>query len=1176
MYYFSASRWIPSLLLTLLIAVLSSALYAEDTEIFSGERPPSEPNILFLLDQSGSMNSAIGTMGETRLTALQSAFNAVVSDPEIVGLRVGLMGFSNGVGMTPYPHGISFPVSPIDDEAMPIMLSNLLPSSQNTATNTGYFTLADDNLPDPIGGQTVRNYLPQILSSWTAYGATPIVDAYYEAALYFRGAPPVWGSASPEQNHAAHPSSYTGSIISETSTTLTGGTNVCTEPNCGINCVTITAQSQCAAGEASCHLGTNCSTSANTYTVYCGLSTTAECMASDPSYESCSESSGSSCTSTCSGGTHPESGACLGETTQTCSTTSSIQCTRTLDSTSCDSNQYQCDETVDSVTTVMSTPSASYTSPITNECQNNAVVVLSDGQPFVGDDVATDNTRALVKSMTGQGADCAAVSGQVLPGTVNNSLADGRCGAELASFLNTQDQNTTVDGDNTVQTYTVGFGVDTNPEAEGFLKSLADSGGGKYFPATNTAALVAAFKAIIDDIDSTARSFAAPVYTVDPNSMLSHSNDIYLPLFENSSLPAWGGNIKKFKLNSAGKIVDANGAEAIDGMGVLKPDAVDFWSETSLARVATSPNPVTGGGAANNLVPASRTLLTDSGSSLVALNNANVTKGQLGNPSMSDAYKGQLLSYIQGYETDGTTARNAMGDILHSKPTVIAYADKQVLFFGTNEGYLHAINAADSDSTSARGSGGMEMFAFMPSSLLGNIDGIVQNTELTGPLKRIYGADGPISAWIVDKNENGKVDASSGDEAYLFFGLRRGGSQYYALNVTDPANPRLAWKIDSQGVFARLGETWSKPVMAKLRYKDAGTVKFEHVLVFGGGYDNRIDDEALANSGSPIPGVKGNGVYIVNAKTGALIKSFTGGNLQHSVPGDVRVLDIDKNGSIDRLYFGDTGGNIWRADLNIDDVDSDDSLHDVKNDARLSKFASLGGGGANARKFFYEPDVSLFRHNGSNAIVISAGSGYRSHPLDESINDHFYALYDENVFGIPVTAPAPLTEADLADSNTLAGQSFLPTYKGWYKKLVNGRGEKVLASPITFKNKVIFTTFTNTDTEVSTGIGACTALASNQSRAYVLDLMTASATADLNGDGIIDASDDSSIPITTGEILDSPQLVFNAPSNCTNEGCDQHIDIRVGKSLLPLVDKNTKDGDINLGDFLPKVFWVNE
>ena len=1173
MHYQKLSKWIRSLLLTFLVAISSGTLLAEDIEIFSNELPPAEPNILFLLDQSGSMNTPIGSTGETRLTALQAAFNSVVSDPEIVGLKVGLMGFSNGVDKTPYPHGVSFPVSPIDDEAAPIMLSNLLPAALNNGTNIGYFTLADDNLPDPAAGQTIRDYLPQILSSWTAFGATPIVDAYYEAALYFRGAPPFWGAASPEQNHAAHPSTYTGTIISEVSTTLTGNTQICTEPNCGINCVSTTTPVECPGGVTSCYLGTNCTSGTNDWTENCTLPTKAECLASKSTFKSCEATTSQDCSTDCSGGRNLESGECLGAETQRCTTVSSFTCQASWDYTNCDKEAYQCDETEDVTTT---TPSATYASPITNECQNNAIVVLSDGQPFVADDAETDNTRSLVKSMIGMTADCAAVPGQVLPETNENSLADGRCGAELAHFLNTQDQSSVIDKDNTVQTYAIGFDVASSPGAEGFLQSLASSGGGKYFPASNTAALVAAFKSIINDLGVSARSFAAPVYTVDPNSMLSHSDDIYLPLFENSHLPAWSGNIKKFKLNSAGKIVDRNGDEAIDDKGALKSSAVDFWADGTAIRTADT-NPITSGGAANNLDPSSRKLLTDVGAALQPLNDSKVTKSDLGDALMSDAYKSQLLSYIQGYKADGVTARSAMGDILHSKPTVISYADKQVLFFGTNEGYLHAINAADSTpSPSVAGSGGMEMFAFMPSSLLSNIDGMLKNTELTGSLKRIYGLDGPITAWIIDKNNNGKVDGgASGDKAYLFFGLRRGGSAYYALDVTDPSNPSLAWKIDNSGSFSALGETWSKPVLAKLRYKNtSGSVVFDNVLVFGGGYDNRLDDDAL--NGAAPSAVKGNGVYIVNAKTGALIKSFVGGGLTHSVPSDIRVLDVDKNGSIDRLYFGDTGGNIWRADLNVDDFDSDVSLHDMS-DAHVRKFASLGGSGADARKFFYEPDVSLFKHKGKNTIVLSIGSGYRSRPLNEVINDRFYVLYDENVFGIPTSAPASLSEADLAESVALAGNDFLPSYKGWYKKLVSGTGEKVLASAVTFRNKVIFTTFANTDVSLGATGDECNALTKNVARAYVLDLMTASAKLDLDGKGTVDES----ILIERGDILDSPQLVFNKPSNCTKDGCDQHVDIRIGKKLVPIIDKNTKDendkgSNSNIGDYLPKVFWVNE
>ena len=1146
----------------IMVALLLSPSYllAEDTEIFSDEIPPAEPNLLFLLDQSGSMNQPIGTAGETRLTSLQSAFNAVVSDPGVKKLKIGLMGFSNGVGKVPNPHGVSFPVSPIDDEALPIMQSNFVPETLNAPDNRGYFTLADDNLPDPVAGQAVRNYLPQILSGWTAYGATPIVDAYYEAALYFRGEAPFWGAASADQNHAAHPSTYSGSVIADVTTTPTGSTQICVEATCGINCTPTVFSSYCAAGEASCYLGTNCKAIPLTYSYGCSLATEAECLASDPQYSSCTASTSTNCSQTCDGGTHPESGACLGTETEVCTNTESITCTKIIEYTQCDRDGFQCDVVTE---TLVDNANATYTSPITDECQNNTIVVLSDGQPFVESDTETDNTRAQVKSMIGLTANCSDVPGQILPETVNNSLADGRCGTELASFLSTQDQSADVEGDNTIQTYTVGFGVGSNPEAEAYLRSLALSGGGEYFPASNTAALVTAFKSIISDLDASARSFAAPVYTVDPSSALSNSDDIYLPLFENSSQPGWAGNIKKFKLNSEGKIVDASDEEAIDENGALKPEAIDFWADTSV--IVTKANPVTNGGAASRLGSITRRLLTDDGSALVSLSDANVSKGQLGDSSMADDYKNQLLNYIKGYQADGTTPRNAMGDILHSKPTVISYGSRQVLFFGTNEGYLHAIDAADFGALSSEG--GSELFAYMPSPLLSNIDGLLKNTELTGPVKRIYGVDGAMSAWIIDGNKNGKVDASEGEKAYLFFGLRRGGSEYYALDITDPVNPSLAWKITNQGAFSQLGETGSKPTMAKLRYLKSGTLRFEHVLVFGGGYDNRLDDATLASSGTPPADIKGNGVYIVNARTGDLIWSYSGRDLKHSVPSNIQVLDIDRDGSIDRLYFGDTGGNIWRADLNIDDVDDDASKHDVTNDARVSKFASLGGSGVNARKFFYEPDVAIFKHQGKGTSVMSIGSGYRAHPLDASINDRFYVLHDENVFAIPTTPPTPLTEADLANSSALAGNSFLPTYKGWYKELTNGDGEKVLASPLIFQNKVVFTTFTNTSGAAPAGDG-CAATSTKETRAYVLDLMAARATVDLDGSGSVDGSDQSTL-ISRGDILAAPQVVFNKPKDCTHKGCKQDADIRVGKKLIPL-HKNS------ISDYLPKVFWINK
>lgn len=972
---------IKSLSKTVLVMALVFPVYAEDTEIYSENAPHAQPNVLFVPDFSGSMKRKLQGSSLSRIESLRSAFKTVTSD-ESIKANMGILGFSgkrvSATGGGVWNHGVAFPVAPLDNLASPILLSN----SRPIGTAEVPFTLDQDSLPDPFSAERIRDFLPRILDEWNPNGATPIVDAYYEAALYYRGEPSKWGQLVPHKNASAHPSSY---------------------------------------------------------------------------------------------------------------------------------------RSTDNATVAV------YKSPI-GACNDNLITLLTDGTPN------NNKTAPEISQMTGQ--NCV-----------------GLCATELADFLATKDQRNSIEGDNIVTTHTIGFDVQPGSAAETFMTSVAQAGGGEYFPANNAASFAEALKTIIREGSKVPGSFAAPVYTVDPSTRLANSRDIYIPLFEKINAPRWSGNLKKFKLNAVGEITDKTGKVAVSADGVLDPEAQDFWS--------TSPTPqgnhnaVTSGGVANLLVPGSRNLLTDDGASLVALDSS----------SLNDT----LLKFIQGSNSDGTP-RNHLGDILHSKPSVVSYSNKEVIFFGTNEGYLHAINTADASSAG----GGKELFAFMPSPLVSTIQEQYVNVPLTGPIKRIYGVDGEMTIWLNDKNKNGKVEASDGDKAYLYFGLRRGGSAYYALDITNPSKPRLLWTIDDRTHgFERLGQTWSKPTLGKLRYKDSGTVKFEEVLVFGGGYDASVYDEE--NTSSRSSQVKGNSVYIVTAKTGTHIWSYDDFDLNDSVPSSIHVLDVDRNGSIDRLYFGDVGGNVWRVDLNIDDIDDDASMHDVKQDARIYKFASLGdNSGGDKRKFFHKPDVTLFTHANRPVVMVTLGSGYRSHPNNTNIRDRFYVLYDENVISMQTTPPSALTENDLTTPAALAGKDFLPDYKGWYKDLVNNSGEKVLSTPLIFMGKVMFTTF-----GLTREVDECTLALKNESRVYVLDLLTGSSTADLDGDGVVTPQDESVI-VGVGEIPETPQLIFNQPTNCTEAGCDHLLDIRVGKRAVPIINGDTEGGGVNLGEYLPKVYWLDK
>ena len=123
----------------------------------------------------------------------------------------------------------------------------------------------------------------------------------------------------------------------------------------------------------------------------------------------------------------------------------------------------------------------------------------------------------------------------------------------------------------------------------------------------------------------------------------------------------------------------------------------------------------------------------------------------------------------------------------------------------------------------------------------------------------MYGVDGPITVYFDDKNEDGIVN--NDDRVWAFFGLRRGGSSYYGLDITNPNSPSLMWGgplKSGDGKFLELAQTWSKPQITFINLKG---YEDRPLLVFGAGYDTNKDNSISTDS-------KGRGLYIVDAETG--------------------------------------------------------------------------------------------------------------------------------------------------------------------------------------------------------------------------------------------------------------------------------------------------------------------
>ena len=100
--------------------------------------------------------------------------------------------------------------------------------------------------------------------------------------------------------------------------------------------------------------------------------------------------------------------------------------------------------------------------------------------------------------------------------------------------------------------------------------------------------------------------------------------------------------------------------------------------------------------------------------------------------------------------------------------------------------------------------------------------------------------------------------------------------------------------------------------------------------------------------------------------------------MQYSVVSEIRSVDRDGDDLIDHVYFGDLGGQIFRADFN-----NTEKTIGTWAKAPVRIFDGHKANGKSPR-FYDMPAFSLYSNNGSIFAVVSQGSGNRSTPLSVS------------------------------------------------------------------------------------------------------------------------------------------------------------------------------------------------
>jgi type IV pilus assembly protein PilY1 len=797
-----------------------------------------------------------------------------------------------------------------------------------------------------------------------------------------------------------------------------------------------------------------------------------------------------------------------------------------------------------------------YRSPVTYSCQKSHIVYLTDGAPGADHDADTKIVGL---------ADATGKSIKDLVGSISNNQCDveiyppeagadgGQCLDDLAQFLHDGDLSS-LPGQQSVVTHTVGFALDTGTLPS--LQETAARGGGGYYEANDTASLTVALADIISKALETQSTFTSPVVSVNSFNRTQNLNDLYISLFEPSSTRHWPGNLKKYRLRPGDQvIVDANGNPAINpATGLLFPSARSFWSQASdpndganvelggaAHRIPTSRNVYTYLGASNDL--------TDPSNAVVAT-NSSINDALLGTGSPDLPTRDQVIDFMDGRDAadsdndgDVTEPRFQMGDPLHAQSVSMIYGptlDDAVVFFATNDGYLHAIDART----------GVEKWAFVPSEFLPDQAELFADS-LTS--QKGYGVDGSLRIQAIG-DDDGIVEEPDGERVYLFFGMRRGGDALYALDVTLPTQPKLLWRHDSQ-TLPGAGQSWSSAVPTRMNVGGAAQNANKLVVVVGGGYDASQDGDLSAigasvthpNAKSAPPDDAGNAIYIIDSVTGALLwhgakdgrdKEFNVADksMDYSIPADVKVIDLDGDNFADRMYAADMGGQVWRFD-----VHNGQPASGLITGGVIAQLGSAPNGLsaplADFRRFYSPPDVAIAtdKQTHSQFVHVGIGSGHRVHPLSLDNQDRFYALRDKNLPLGSMTqsqfdAITPIKDADLV-AITSASTAVSQDAKGWKLELNAATGEKVLSEARTFNNAVLFTTYTPSNA-VSASDPCVPALGSN--RLYVMNLFNGAPVTNLDqstGNGPLTFSD---ISMATGSGSITPAVSFLFPSNDGN------------------------------------------
>ncbi|NOV28734.1 PilC/PilY family type IV pilus protein [Methylomonas sp. ZR1] len=418
---------------------------------------------------------------------------------------------------------------------------------------------------------------------------------------------------------------------------------------------------------------------------------------------------------------------------------------------------------------------------------------------------------------------------------------------------------------------------------------------------------------------------------------------------------------------------------------------------------------------------------------------------------------------------NATIATNKLGDIVNSDPIYVGTDDfgysslpgaegsdytsfrastsyqnrRPMIYVGANDGMLHGFDAKKNSGSIT--TGGTEIFAYVPNALFPELSKL---TSLT--YAHQYFIDGMSSF--------GDVYYDSSWHTLLAGVTGAGGRAAFALDITNPDTfgaSSVLWEFTSTD-DNDLGYTIGQPAIARM--KD-GT----WAVIVANGYNSDAGKAVL---------------FVLNAKTGALIKKFdtgVGDAAQKNGLSSPKAVDTDGDTIVDTIYAGDLYGNLWKFNVG---TTSATSWTIANSGAPLFVACTTTGTSctsANRQPITGKPSVGAVGSEQTGGIMVYFGTGKYFETTDNVIPtspqvQSFYGLWDDNSGAI--TDRAKLQEQTI-------------TYEGNPK---NSAGvEETGVVRVSSRNTVCYSVATIPSTDDDTPTATCSA--ANLKKGWAMNLL---------------------------------------------------------------------------------------